>query len=242
MGTPFRTRTRRFLEFALGKEPSDLKKIPIIINNYNRVSTLKKLISDLESRGYTNIHIIDNNSSYPPLLDYYETCNYKVHRLKKNIGFKALWKSGLWYNFIRGYYCYTDSDLSLDPACPDNFMEVFYKLLKKYPEVFKVGFSLKIDDLPDHYDRKKEVLDWESRFYKEEKEGNVFIAPIDTTFALYRPFARRGKRDGSDEILRVGAPYQCLHLPWYVNSQNPSEEEIFYINSVKKVTHWTGKD
>lgn len=241
MANPVKTGTRRFLEFVFGKEPSDFKKIPIIINNYNRVITLKQLISDLESRGYYNIHIIDNNSTYPPLLEYYKTCDHKVHRLKENIGFKALWKSGLWYQFIRGYYCYTDSDLSLHEACPDDFMEVFYRLLKKYPEVFKVGFSLKIDDLPEHYDRKQEVIEWESRFYENEKEANVFIAPIDTTFALYRPFARRGKRDGSDEILRVGAPYQCRHLPWYVNSAAPLEEELYYLNSVKKVTHWTGK-
>lgn len=242
MATPFKTRIRQFLEFTLGKDPEDYKKIPIIINNYNRVTTLKMLISDLESRGYYNIHIIDNNSSYPPLLEYYETSKHKVYRLNKNIGFKALWKSGLWYRFLRGYYCYTDSDLSLDPSCPHDFMEVFYKLLKKYPEVFKVGFSLKIDDLPDHYDRKQEVIDWESRFFRKEKEKNVFIAPIDTTFALYRPFARRGKRDGSDEILRVGPPYQCKHLPWYVNSGAPSKEEVYYVKSVKKITHWTGSN
>ncbi|WP_156879223.1 glycosyltransferase [Salinimicrobium xinjiangense] len=241
MATPFKNKFRRFLESALGKEPSDFKKIPIIINNYNRLTTLKQLISDLESRGYYNIHIIDNNSAYPPLLEFYETCEYKVHRLKKNIGFKALWKSGLWYKFIRGYYCYTDSDLSIVPECPDNFLEVFYKLLKKYPEVFKVGFSLKIDDLPDHYYRKQEVYDWESKFYLKEKEENVFIAPIDTTFALYRPFARRGKRDGSDEILRIGAPFECRHLPWYIDSNAPSEEELYYMNSVRKITHWTGK-
>ncbi len=236
-----KSKLRSFLESISGKKPGDFKQIPIIINNFNRVTSLKKLISDLEIRGYYNIHIIDNKSTYPPLLKYYKTCNYKVYRLNKNIGFKALWKSGLWYKFLRGYYCYTDSDLSLVDACPDNFMEHFYDLLKKYPEVFKVGFSLKIDDLPDHYARKEEVLEWESRFYKTEKEENIFIAPIDTTFALYRPFSRRGKRDGSDEILRIGWPFQCRHLPWYENSDTPSEEERFYNNSLQKVTHWSGK-
>lgn len=230
---------QRFLEITIGYKPKDFKQIPIIINNYNRLTTLKKLISDLEKRGYYNIHIIDNKSSYPPLLEYYKNCNHKVYHLKKNIGFKALWRSGLWYRFFRGYYCYTDSDLSLVEECPDNFMEVFHGILKKYPEVFKVGFSLKIDDLPDHYHLKEKVLDWESRFYLEEKEKNIFIAPIDTTFALYRPFTRRGKRDGSQEILRMGNPYQCRHLPWYENSQNPTEEEKYYVNSLKKPTHWS---
>ena len=214
---------RRLLEWSIVKKPTDYKKIPIIINNYNRLSTLKQLIKDLEERGYTNIHIIDNKSSYPPLLDYYGTCPYKVYRLKKNIGFKALWKSNLWFKFLRGYYCYTDSDLSLVKECPDDFLEKFYGLLTKYPEVFKVGFSLKIDDLPASYEKKQDVINWESKFYTIEKEKNIYIAPIDTTFALYRPFSRRGKRDGSVEILRVGFPYQCKHMPWYVDSGNVPE-------------------
>lgn len=238
MNKSFQPKLRKFLERSFGKKPMDLKKIPIIINNYNRVTSLDKLIKDLEKRGYYNIHIIDNKSTYPPLLEYYENCKYKVYRLKKNIGYKALWRSGIWYKFIRGYYCYTDSDLSLVEECPDDFMQKFYDLLKKYPEVFKVGFSLKIDDLPEHYSRKEEVLAWESNYFKQEKEKDVFIAPIDTTFALYRPFARRGKRDGSDEILRTGFPYQCRHLPWYVNSTDPGEEELFYIKSLSKPTHW----
>lgn len=231
---------RRLLEKTFGKHPSDLKKIPIIINNYNRVTTLKRLILDLEKRGYKNLYIIDNKSTYPPLLEFYENCPYPVFRLKKNIGFKALWRSGLWYKFFNGYYCYTDSDLSLSEECPDDFMSVFYNLLKKYPEVFKVGFSLKIDDLPDNYNQKKKVINWESKFYQKEKEKNVFIAPIDTTFALYRPFTRRGKRDGSVEILRVGFPYQCHHLPWYENSNNLTEEELYYNKSLNKPTHWSG--
>lgn len=232
----------RVLAKIFGKTPADFKQIPVIINNYNRLSTLKQLISDLEARGYTNLYIIDNKSTYPPLLEYYEKeCAYKVFRLKKNIGFKALWKSGIWYKFFTGYYCYTDSDLSLIEDCPDDFMQRFYKLLQKYPEVHKTGFSLKIDELPDHYAQKQEVLDWESKFYKLEKEKGVYIAPIDTTFALYRPFSRRGKRDGSDEMLRVGYPYQCHHLPWYVNSAHPDDEELYYEKSVGKSTHWTGK-
>ena len=50
----------------------DAKQIPIVINNFNRLGYLKRLIASLESRGYKNIHIIDNNSTYPPLLEYYE--------------------------------------------------------------------------------------------------------------------------------------------------------------------------
>ena len=45
----------------------DARQIPIIINSFNRLTTLKQLISSLEQRGLTNIYILDNNSTYPPL-------------------------------------------------------------------------------------------------------------------------------------------------------------------------------
>ena len=36
----------------------DVKNIPIIINNRNRLTYMKMLISSLEKRGYNNIYII----------------------------------------------------------------------------------------------------------------------------------------------------------------------------------------
>lgn len=219
----------------------NFKNTPIIINNYNRLTTTVKLIYALEKRGYKNIHILDNQSTYPPLLEYYSKTSYKVHYLKKNYGAKALWKSGLWWEFINSYYVYTDSDVVPVDECPDDFIEYFYALLKKYPQVHKVGFSLKIDDLPDYYKNKKEVIDWEKKFYTKLKEENVFVAPIDTTLALYRPYSKRGSRDGSSEMLRTGFPYQLKHLPWYLDDNNLSEEDIYYINTTSQATHWTHK-
>ena len=67
------------------------KEIPIVINNFNRLETLLKLLHSLEVRGYKNIYIIDNGSSYPPLLDYYRECPYTVYLLHKNVGHLAVW-------------------------------------------------------------------------------------------------------------------------------------------------------
>lgn len=49
--------------------PSAIKEgmeIPVIINNFNRLTTLKQLTKALVDRGYTNIYILDNASTYPP--------------------------------------------------------------------------------------------------------------------------------------------------------------------------------
>ena len=197
------------------------------------------MIESLETRGYKNIYIIDNASTYPPLLEFYQTVPHKVFRLKKNIGFRSLWKTNLWYRFFFNYYVYTDSDVLLVDNCPKDFLKYLHFLLIKYPEVHKIGLSLKIDDLPNHYSKRSEVINWEKQFYEKEKEANVYIAPVDTTFALYRPFSTKGKCDGTVEMLRTGYPYQLEHLPWYIDSNNLDQEELFYIKSTTQSTHWT---
>ena len=221
------------------KKPADFKKVPVFINNYNRLTTLEKLIAALEERGYHNIHILDNQSTYPPLLEFHATTTHQVHRLKKNYGSKSFWKSNMWLKYMFSYFVYTDSDVVPVEDCPPDFLEHFYMLLKKYPKVHKAGFSLKIDDLPDSFENKKKVVTWEQKFYKKQLEENVYLAPIDTTFAFYRPFSKSGKRDGSTPIIRTGFPYQAKHLPWYINNQDLGEEETYYMNSISTRTHWS---
>lgn len=214
------------------------KDIPIIINNYNRLEYLKKLISSLHARGYFNIYILDNNSTYPPLLEFYSTTDIKIIYLGKNYGFRAIWESGVVKQFWNSYYVYTDSDVELISDCPDNFMEYFIELLEKYPTCHKVGFGLKIDDLPDCFRNKLKVIEHEQQFWTNPIDMGVFHAPIDTTFALYRPYT--GTSTNFKKLnIRTGFPYMIRHLPWYVDSDNLDEEEIYYIKVINKATHWS---
>lgn len=216
----------------------DYKQIPIIINNRNRYSFLLQLIKKLEEDGYCNIHILDNDSTYPPLLEYYKITSHKVYFLEKNYGFKALELSGLIKKFNKDFFVYTDPDVVPIKECPSDYLEFFYKTLQKYPHVQKVGFSLKIDDLPNHFDKKNDVIEWESTLYEKEIDDGLFLAPIDTTFALHRPLARISTQ-GRYKNIRTKFPYEALHLPWYNDSKNLCEEEIYYIDNAKIGTHWT---
>ena len=215
----------------------DPKRIPIIINNFNRLDYLKQLISSLTARGYENIYIIDNDSTYPPLLEYYDTCGFEVFRLKENVGYLALWKTEIYGRFKKSYYVYTDSDMRICDGCPDDFMTRFLSIINKYPLSQKVGFGLLIDDLPDSFKNKQNVIEHESRFWKDEVEEGVYAAEIDTTFALYRPFCS-GKADKYQKTYRTGTPYLIHHLPWYVDSENMTNEEQYYVRNVRQSTHW----
>lgn len=215
-------------------------RIPIIINNFNRLTYLQELIEGLERRGCSNIIILDNQSNYPPLLQWYRTCPYKIIFLDRNYGYKALWDSGVYRQYRHSFYVYTDSDVTLDKDCPDDFMAHFVDLLRRYPLCLKAGFGIRIDDLPDCYDKKEEVIGHERKFWEHPLEDGVYQAQIDTTFALYRPYCY-GPANDHHMMIRTGYPYLIRHLPWYIDSSNLDEENRYYLEHTAQKTHWTTK-
>lgn len=227
---------KRIIQFQKLDKGTDWKSIPIVINNFNRVSFLKKQIEDLKNRGYNNVYVIDNSSTYKPLLDYLKSEKIKVFYLDDNVGFLSIWKTIIYEYFKDGYYVYTDSDVIPAAECPDDFIDHFRKLLDKYPEVDKVGFALKINDIPDEFSLKEQVQQHEKQFWEKEVEKDVYEAMIDTTFALYRPKKKGGYWLRS---LRTGGNFIALHLPWYSNSKNLSAEDKYYNKNVKTSTHWS---
>jgi hypothetical protein len=98
---------------------------------------------------------------------------------------------------------------------------------------------LKLDDLPDHNLTKKEVLEYEGRFYDYPQEEMLYRAPIASTFALYRPYGKVKHANNYVEMYRTAFPYMALHLPWYVDSKNPDDEERYYLEHLTLSTYWT---
>lgn len=199
--------------------------IPVIINNFNRIIYLEKLIGWLEKAGMRHIFIIDNASSYPPLLDYYQKTNHTVIKLDANIGYKALWDTDihLWFKGLP--YIYTDPDILPVDECPLDAVRYFQQLLNQHQEINKVGFGLQIHDIPDFYPKKTEVLTWEKKFWDTPVSENLYKADIDTTFALYR---ESSVKQQWGKTLRTGGKYVAQHLPWYENPVIVTEEERFY--------------
>ena len=223
----------------------DLTSIPVFIVSYNRLEDLKSQIKWLEKVNMKNIIILDNQSTYPPLLEYYDSLSYKLAKMEENYGHLALYKCGLFDDIINSqYYILTDPDIIPLDECPDNFINIFYNFLKQNDEYTKIGFSLKTNDIPDYYELKKVVLDWESQFQQKEDEFyykniKMYDAYIDTTFALYRPRVMSDDKKWW-ESARTAYPYQARHTSWYIDSLNLTPEDIFYKETVQKnVATWS---
>lgn len=217
------------------------KEIPIVINNFNRLEYLQKLIKSLEKRGYTNIHILDNKSTYQPLLDFYKVTTYPVYLLNKNLGFMALWKVPKLKNkFTRDYFVYTDPDLEIINECPENFLDNIWDTMKTDATISKIGLSLLINDIPNHYALKKEVIEFEKQYSEKVAIPGYYMANVDTTFALHRPLTKIGANSYL-KMYRSMYPVSIRHLPWYVESNNLTEEEQYYVNKSTAVTTWASK-
>ena len=210
------------------REKEGLSGIPVFIISYNRLSCLLKMIDSLERVGISNIHIIDNASTYPPLLEYYEKTPIDVIYVGENLGARVFWKSDIFDKYRNDFYVVTDSDLELVDECPEDLIEFLFRTLKKYPFVRKVGVSLKIDDIPEDSVLGSDVKQWESQFYKAPiKNANAYYASVDTTLAIYLP---DNLAEGIPFLraIRAAWPYQARHLPWYKRPDDISEEDEYY--------------
>ncbi len=126
-----------------------MKETPIILNNFNRLTSTRNMYEYLKNRNFTHIVILDNGSTYPPLLDWYATLkDGEVIRLPTNIGAHCLFHSGYLKNITDEYVVYSDSDLELNPLMPEDFLEIMKSMLLKYNER-KIGLALRIDDVPE---------------------------------------------------------------------------------------------
>jgi hypothetical protein len=219
----------RLLNLLYKLDVLSVQKIPVVINNFNRLSYPLQLISFLERNNFSNIIIIDNGSTFPPLLEFYQQTKCKVIKAK-NLGHLALWKCDLYDKLKFNYFIYTDSDVVPVNDCPGDFAVHFKRILDEHPFIDKVGFGLKIDDLPDSFGLKSAVVSYEKKYWDKQLDDGLYLAAIDTTFAMYRPFSNLIA--GHSFLLpavRTGHPYLIRHMPWYENSNDLSAEQRFYI-------------
>jgi hypothetical protein len=211
-------------------------KIPAFIINYNRLILPKNMADFLSKNENIEVYIIDNNSTYEPLLDWYKQCPYKVIPMSENYGHTVFWDKNLYNEYVKeGYYILSDSDLDLS-SIPDDWLDVLLEGLNKFTYA-KVGFSLKTDDLPESKFR-AEIVAWESQFCvpKARRLDDMYTeAHIDTTFSLHRT-----NEHGIYSSVRVNSPYTAKHVPWYYTDFDVlPEDEKHYFNTVKTSTLWS---
>ncbi len=195
-----------------------------LIINFNRLTLPRALADWCYVYGLEPI-FIDNNSDYPPLLEYYKKTKYEVLRLNTNYGHTVIWQYPVLANLgITGRFILTDPDLDLSNV-PEDFLQVMENGLNKFPDYDKCGLSIEVNDLPDD-DEGNLINEIEYKYWHEPLDDLYFYADTDTTFAMYRS----EKVPYSHSAIRINRPYTCKHIPWYYRDYTklPKDERYYF--------------
>lgn len=225
----------------LAKPITPKEVIPIYINARNLLTPLRKMVEYLIQIPNARPIIVDNDSTWQPMLDWYDNeCPVEVIRTGINGG-KFGWSKHMLDHASLGItkYVVTDSDLDLS-GVPLDVLDILSTGLDLNPAVTKCGLSLDFERIPDDYPMKADVIAWECQFWRHRGGGFCLDAGIDTTFAMRRAtdpiaFETHGH-------LRADRPYTAEHWPWHWTPEliEQSEEVRHYIATANSDgLHWT---
>ncbi len=204
------------------------KDVTVIINNRDLLDWPSKMVDRLECmRGIHEIIILDNGSTYKPLLNWYKSIGHKVIFMD-NLGHRAPWISGIISSLETDYYVVTDSDLDLSEL-PIDAIPYLINILDSQPELGKVGLGLDTSGISVDSPYYHHVLNYEKSVQDKNTDHHGIInMPVDTTFAVYD---RRVLAEYKICGVRTSSPYIAKHQPWYI--VNPSGDFCYYLDNAE---------
>lgn len=181
------------------------------------------MAAKLHAEGH-EIILLDNASTYQPLLDWYAHCPYRVIR-EANLGHLSPW-AVLQGEMLDAPFVVTDPDLDLSNV-PADWAEKALRAMEITGET-KIGLMLDCSTVPE-----------DSLMRGHKNPMNCFILDpagtpvegipivgmsVDTTFAVYAP----GREPAIDGVC-LGTPYTVVHLPWQMTPRTVNEEYRYYV-------------
>ncbi len=219
--------------------------LTVFVSTFNRLDTLERTVTSYRRLDTPHeLVIVDNGTDHPKCVELLERIAKfpevrKVYPLGKiktmveltenfNVAMRDVYASAK----ETDWFAVTDADICFDGADPGT-LDTFLRLAKAIDNA--VGPHLRVDDgIGAGYPLRSRVLADESRLvYRRAMLWHDGIPysplPIDTTFHLF-PATNEFRRLWMNTV-RVGHPYDAMHLDWYMDVLNPTEENAIYIPS-----------
>lgn len=216
----------------------------VFLATFNRTETLERTVASLRLQTHPyELVIIDNGSEDPAALELLDRLRRapevrRVYRLPRVASMQELtdhFNVAVADQFDRGaagWFAVTDADVCFEGTDRDALGT--YVWLAEGTGC-AVGPHLRVDGgLPLGYPLRSRVVTTEVRLnYRAsmlETDGVFYSAHgIDTTFHVF-PAVRAFRRLGMD-TLRVGHPYDAMHLDWYLDIFSPTAENKVYVDA-----------
>jgi hypothetical protein len=218
--------------------------IPVVIPVFNNPTYTRTFVNQLKVLNVENIIILDNNSTYKPMLELLNELEneHQIIRLGYNRGPHYALRDSEFYSNLPNYFCLSDPDLELSPNLPENFIDTFVEISNQY-KIGKVGFALEVpkeEEFAQLYMnldgklwnmREWEMQFWENSIGKTTDGDDLYLTTLDTTFALYNKIYF--KPNDRYKSIRVSGKFTAKHLGFYSQENIPKYELMYYRNSTR---------
>lgn len=218
-------------------------EIPIIVPVFDLVTYAKFMVSQLLDYGLENFIICDNNSTYPPMIEYLDELSktQRVVRFDENLGPRVFAERPEFLSIMPEYFIITDPDLIFNPNLPKSFLSKMIRIIEMYG-ISKVGFAIDIEENKDRFFNQNQVFVWEENYWKNKveiyKEADpIYSAPIDTTFCMHKKqniineLKANPMGITSTSAFRIAGRFTCEHMGWWKEQPISKEEEEYYNNT-----------
>jgi hypothetical protein len=116
--------------------PHDFKTVPIVVICRDRLAPLRELLDWLKGAGYRRFLLVDNGSTYGPLVDFLATTDAEVVRLGRNVGYLAPWSSEVRARLDPDSpFVVSDCDVVPDQDCPSDVVEHLAGVLLRHADI-----------------------------------------------------------------------------------------------------------
>lgn len=224
--------------------------VPLYIPTFNNPTYTFNFINQVAGLNFSKIIIMDNNSTYPPMIKLLNELEskYEVIRLDENLGPHLILRNPEYYKSLPDIFALSDPDVEFPKDLPSDFHDLLIKIGIKH-RVGKVGFAIEVPseneflELIVNLDGKlRNMHEWEQQFWENEIDRTssgdpIYLTTLDTQFAIYnKEYFNPEERY---KALRIGGNYTSKHLGFYKKSIVPKEESDFY-RSVSKYAYYIG--
>lgn len=191
------------------------KSIPIIIPCFNTVTYVRLMVEQLRNLGLTNIILIDNASSYPPMVSYLSEISSHVQVVwqKENKGPRDIFSDPRNRSLLPQFFCVTDPDLLFNTKLPSDFLAQLAALTER-EKVGKAGFTIDISE--PHLLREDDfyVVDRHWKFGNgKNNSGKINYRPHQAVIPFTKPISIRPLRFTISSILIRRSTLRQFGLP-----------------------------
>lgn len=217
-------------------------KIPIIINNFNLLTWPSKMLDVCKTfEDVGDLIIIDNNSTYEPLLDWYKTNPCDIIYCNNNNGQSCPWILDIPNKLGYKYYVVTDPDLDITYT-PKDCLIFLREKMEKYQEYSKIGLSLENWQVSENSPYYHHLKNWAITNWDEDSifDGLLTNQIFDTTFGLYN----LEKNINSGKNCTTYKPYSAKHIPWEITNdiildmENKNYEYFYYLSNATSASSY----